>query len=289
VDGERLPSFDLVVATVGRVSELERLLASLEAQTHRDFRVILVDQNRDDRLEAVRQRHRALDLVDLRSQPGLSRARNAALAHVDRDVVAFPDDDCVFPPDLLERVVHRFAERPELLGVTGRAADQQGKSSSSWSTDASRLTRENVWNRAISFTIFLRRSVVESVGGFDEALGLGSMQPWSSGEEIDYLVRALDSGAEIDFDPSIVVVHDQRSFSPETLRSTGARDGASVGYILRKHRYPLRTVGRMLIRPAGGALLATAHRDGTRARFHVATLRGRLHGYRESTSAKTSA
>jgi hypothetical protein len=167
--------------------------------------------------------------------------------------------------------------------------DQHGKSSSSWSADASVLTQENVWNRAISFTIFLRRSVVENVGGFDEALGLGSMQPWSSGEEIDYLVRALATGAEVDFDPSIVVVHEQKSLSPEALRSTGARDGASVGYILRKHRYPRRTVGRMLIRPAGGALLAIAHRDGMRARFHVATLRGRLRGYRESTSAKSSA
>jgi GT2 family glycosyltransferase len=285
----RLPSFDLVVATVDRVDELQRLLASLEAQTHRDFRVLLVDQNDDGRLELVLQRQAGLDLVHLQAQPGLSRARNAALAHVARDVVAFPDDDCVFPPDLLERVARRFAEHPDLVGLTGRATDQGGTSSSSWSTDASLLTRENLWNRAISFTIFLRRSVVENVGGFDEALGLGSMRPWSSGEEIDYLVRALDSGARVDFDPSIVVVHELKSLSPATLRSTGARDGASVGYILRKHRYPRRTVGRMLLRPAGGALLALAQRDGTRARFHLATLLGRLRGYRESTSAKTSA
>src|SRR3954449_10523543 len=48
------------------------------------------------------------------------------------------------------------------------------------------LTRENLWNRAISFTIFLKREVVERVGAFDERLGL----PSSSGEEIDYLIRS---------------------------------------------------------------------------------------------------
>jgi len=55
----------------------------------------------------------------------------------------------------------------------------------------------------------------------------------------------------------------------------GARDGASLGYILRKHRYPRRTVLRMLVRPAGGVVLDPRH-----AGFHLATLRGRLRGYR---------
>jgi len=48
-----LPSFDLVVATVDRVEELERLLASLQEQTHGAFRVLLIDQNADDRLAAA--------------------------------------------------------------------------------------------------------------------------------------------------------------------------------------------------------------------------------------------
>ena len=53
------------------------------------------------------------------------------------------------------------------------------------------LTDDNLWNRAISFTIFLRRDVVEAVGPFDEELGLGSGRPWASGEETDYLIRAV--------------------------------------------------------------------------------------------------
>ena len=214
--------------------------------------MLVVDQNQDDRIVPL------LDdrIVRLRSDPGLSRARNAALPELTADVVAFPDDDCVYPRDLLARV----AERVEHLdGVTGREP--------SWTTRAAMLTRENLWNRAISFTIFLRRDVVERVGPFDERLGL----PTSSGEEIDYLIRALDSGAHIEYDPSLVVEHPEKDVD---RASVGARDGASIGYILRKHRYPPRVVARMFVRPAAGIALDPRH-----ARFHAATLRGRLRGY----------
>jgi glycosyltransferase involved in cell wall biosynthesis len=268
--------FDLIVATVERVDELDGLLASLERQTFGDFRVLVVDQNDDDRIEAVLRKHDRLELQQLRSARGLSRARNAALADVRGDVVAFPDDDCRYPDDLLERVALRLADQ-RLDGLTGREVDTDGHSSPSWRTDASKLTRANLWNRAISFTIFLRASLVARVGAFDEQLGLGAGTRWSSGEEIDYLVRAVDAGARIEYDPDIVVVHEGTT---RPVAEIGARDGASVGYILRKHRYPLRTVGGMFGRPVGGAMLALARRDRTRAAFHVSTLRGRVVGYR---------
>jgi GT2 family glycosyltransferase len=282
-----LPSFDLVVATLGRVEELDRFLRSLAAQTHQGFRVILVDQNEDDRLAPVLERYRSLELARLQSAPGLSRARNAGLRRVRAELVAFPDDDCSFPEDLLEHVARSFIPRPELDGLTGRAADEQGRSSPSWSPVGAMLTRANLWNRTISFSIFLRRKVVEQVGPFDEQLGLGSGHPWSSGEEIDYLVRAVDAGARIEFDPKIVVVHENKELAPAAFRAVGARDGASVGYILRKHRYPAGTLGWMLVRPVGGVLRALATRDAGRARFHLATLAGRLRGL--VSSSKSSA
>jgi glycosyltransferase involved in cell wall biosynthesis len=251
-------TFDLVVATIGRVEELERFLVSLEQQTHKEFRLLVVDQNDDDRAQQVLARHPSLGAERLTAPRGLSRARNAALPRVRADVVAFPDDDCIYPDDLLERVAARLAAG--LDGVTGREPG--------WTTSAAPLTRENLWNRAISFTIFLRCDMVERVGMFDETLGL----PNSSGEEIDYLIRAIDSGARIEYDPDLVVLHPAK---PRDLRAAGARDGMTIGYILRKHDYPLRVVSKMLLRPAAGVLL-----DRRQAGFHLATLRGRLRGYR---------
>jgi glycosyltransferase involved in cell wall biosynthesis len=271
-----LPSFDLIVATVDRVEQLKRLFASLDRQTHRRFRLLLVDQNDDGRLDQLLEQHSELDVQRLRSARGLSRARNVALSRVAADIVAFPDDDCTYPPDLLERVARRLAGDEGLDGLTGRAVDVHGDSSPSWERTAARLTRDNLWNRAISFTIFLRSPVLETVGAFDEQLGLGSQMPWSSGEEIEYLVRVVDAGRRIEYDPELVVLHDEK-VSPHTA---GGRDGASIGYILRKHRYPIATVGKMLVRPVGGAFFALARGDRERAAFHVATLRGRVRGYR---------
>jgi glycosyltransferase involved in cell wall biosynthesis len=256
-------TFDLVVASVDRVTPLRQLFSSLRRQTHKDFRVLLVDQNEDDRLAESVGDYSSLAIEHLRAPRGLARARNAALSRLEADLIAFPDDDCEYAPDLLERVAQRFSSDPSLDGLTGRADD-----SPRWKEDAATLTRDNLWNRAISFTIFLRHDVVERVGAFDERLGL----PTSSGEETEYLIRALDRGARIQYDPTLVVHHARKDAD---LAALGAREGASIGYILRKHRYPARTVARMFVRPAVGIVL-----EPRRAGFHLATLRGRVRGYR---------
>jgi glycosyltransferase involved in cell wall biosynthesis len=283
-----LPSFDLIVATVDRTQELGRLLESLEGQTYRGFRVLVVDQNDDERLGEVIGAHGSLSLERVRAPRGLSRSRNAALSKIKADLVAFPDDDCRYPSDLLERVARRFAADRGLGGLTGRSVDAQGHSSGTWPLDAAEVTRENIWHRAISYTVFLRASAVRAIGSFDEQLGLGSGTSWSSGEETEYLVRAVDAGVRVQYDPELTVEHAERTFSSVDLQDAGAREGASVGYILRKHSYRPATVGRMVVRPLGGALAALARRDRTRAGFHLATLRGRVRGYLGSTSSRNS-
>jgi GT2 family glycosyltransferase len=270
-----LPSFDLVVATVGREPELRRLLDSLRMQTRGAVRVLVVDQSGDDRLKGALA-GAEVELLRLRSEPGLSLARNVGLREVAADVVGFPDDDCSYPPDLLARVGERLTTGSGLDGVTGRVVGADGRSSLSWEPDRAILDRSNLWNRANSATMFLRRELVERVGPFDEELGLGARSPWRSGEEIDYLVRALDAGARIEYDPSLVVEH---RVVPDDA-AIGVRDGATVGHLLRKHGYPARTRARMLVRPIGGALVSLARGDVGRARYHAAAFRGRVRGLR---------
>ncbi len=63
-----------------------------------------------------------------------------------------------------------------------------------------------------------------------------------------------------------------------TTREIGFRDGASVGYLLRKHRYPRRVVARMLVRPARRRRCSRrSHATWIAARgTTLATLRGRI-------------
>ena len=279
VDELSLPTWDLVLCTVGRREEPARLLDSLRVQTHRGFRVVVVDQNDDERLAPVLARYAELDVLHLHAPRGLSRSRNAALPHLRAELVAFPDDDCAYPADLLERAARRFAEDPGLDGLTGRDTDSGGHGSRAWPDSRERVTAQNVWYYGLSAAVFLRRSLIELVGSFDERLGLGSATPWSSGEEVDYLIRAARLGARAEYDPELAVEHETRKLDRDALRAIGRRDGGSVGYLLGKHGYPRRSVARMLVRPVGGTALSLARRDPARARFHLNTLRGRLAGY----------
>ena len=247
--------------------------------------MLVVDQNDDGRVTEALARHPALDTVQLGSAPGLSRARNVALRQLQADVVAFPDDDCVYPDGLLEAVARKLTGRPDLDGVGGQAADPEGRPSGRWPARGCTIEQDTLWNRANSHTIFLRRELVERLEGFDEALGLGAGTPWHSGEEIELLVRALRQGARIEYDPELVVLHPARRLTSAGLRAIGRRDGASVGFILARHDYPARVVARMLVRPLGGAVVSLLRRDPSRARFHVATLRGRLAGLRAGRRA----
>lgn len=281
--------FDLVVATVDRTDDLRALLASLVAQTHRAFRLVVVDQNVDDRVSTLLDESTSLEILRLKSARGLSRARNVALPELTADIVAFPDDDCVYPPDLLERVARRFAGDPAVSGISGRAVAADASTAGRWPDAPGPITLDTIWHRANSHTIFLRRDVVRRVGVFDESLGLGSGTPWSSGEEIDYLVRALRLGVRLEYDPSLVVTHPVKPVTSDALVALGRRDGCSVGYILSRNRYASRTVARMLARPVLGALASLVLLDTTRARFHAATLRGRLLGLRAGARRRESA
>lgn len=114
----------LVVATINRTVELERFLASLDTQTYRNFEVIVIDQNPDDRLVPVLCRHAGLAISHLRSGRGLSKARNVGLRATKGEIIAIPDDDCWYPPQLLSTVAAWFASRSQtdlLLGITRNA------------------------------------------------------------------------------------------------------------------------------------------------------------------------
>lgn len=279
-------TFDLVVGTIERTGQLDQLLTSLDAQTHRGFRVLVVDQNTDDRVSHVLERHPGVAVEHLRAQPGLSRARNVALRHLEADVVGFPDDDCTYPSDLLTQVEARLASATLLDGLTGRPADEHGYATGRWPSAPVEVTLESVWRTVVSATLFLHRRVFDEVGGFDERLGLGSGTPTCAGEEIDLVVRALQRGARVAYDPSIVVRHPARDFSAAELARLGHSEGAALGYLMAKNRLPAREMAVRLVRPLGGAVLYGTLLDARRARFHWETLRGRIEGLRLGRSSR---
>lgn len=270
--------FSLVLATVGRTEELSNFLVHLAAQSYPIFELVVVDQNPDDRLIPVLADYVArFSIQHLRSAAGLSRARNVGLKHASGDVVAFPDDDCWYPPDLLGRVVHALIEHPESGGVTGRPVD---KSFSRFHKDSGPINKHNVFLRCSSVTMFLRRSVVDAVGEFDEDLGVGSTVGRIAGEETDYLLRALEAGFQFYFDADIEVFHREPALLYDRKSDRKARAyNTALGYLLRKYRYSPWYVAKTWIRAFGGMCLSAVSLDRPKMRYHANVLTGRVLGY----------
>jgi len=273
--------FSILLATVDRTAELYQLLESLALQTWRDFELLIVDQNPDDRLEEVIAEYAGhFPIRRMQSERGHSKAFNAGLRHVSGDVVAFPDDDCWYPEDLLERVAVLLEEHPQWSGVTGREiVEPSFQSGGRWDREAGPVTRANVWRRAISFSVFLRAEAVQDYA-FDETLGVGAGTPWGAGEETDYLLRLIADGHRISYDPSIGIWHMGRSgpYTVETYRKA-RRYGQGIGRVLRKHEYSTFSVSSHLIRPMGGAVLSLSRGNKEKARYHWSILAGRVYGW----------
>lgn len=274
--------FSLIMATLGRTVEIERLFHSLAAQSHKDFELIVVDQNPDDRVRKIVSRfEHAFKIVYLQSEKGLSKARNVGLRSVTGDLVAFPDDDCWYGPRILEHVTRALEQEPTLDGMTGCSVDENGKlSQGRWASEPFRIDRFNVWISATSYTIFLRAPAVRAVGRFDEQLGVGSGSKWGAGEEVNFLLGAIEKGYAVRYDPTLRINHpDPIMAFDDKAWARGKLYNRGFGRVLALHRYPLYFVLYLTGRAAAGCVLAALKGDGGRARYYWIAATQRVLGW----------
>lgn len=271
--------FSLIVATVGRNAELAELFQSLAAQTCQDFEVIIVDQNADDRLSWVETHGRFPFAVQRKrsSVQRVSHARNLGLAGATGEIVAFPDDDCIYPPDLLERVYQAFHDQPDLGVRTGPVGSPKGGFGSGRFLKVSgEINAYNVWLCSPAVTIFMRGEAVAAIDGFDEQIGVGAR--FGSGEDTDLVLRAVLAGWRGWYDIDQIAVHPDKALTPVATKRAFSY-GAGFGYILRKHRAPFPVLLTFVVRPLGGCIVSLMRWRLMNAEYYWRTLQGRIYGF----------
>ncbi len=276
------PKFSLILATVGRVRSVQRFLDSAVAQEYPNLEVIVADQNPDDRLNGLIQSFQSkLNIIHLRTALGLSRSRNDARKLITGEIVGFPDDDCVYPRGLLQRIANDLTHAPELGGIAGcPVASRTRQPFRGFASRQLPFTHQNVWRLSSSVGLFLRRDTMDRVGDFDETLGLGSGTPWISAEDRDYPLRALDLGIQLRYDPSLVIEHPAPEYD-NLYQAFGS--GAALGRILRRRSTPKLEVARLvLVRPLGGIVSSLLKGRIKTAVYYFQSLRGRLSGWRDA-------
>ena len=272
--------FSLILCTVGRRDEIGAFLDSLLAQgpVAADCQVLIVDQNRDDRLVGLLAGYAgrlAVEHVPTDTR-GLSRARNVGLARATGALVGFPDDDCEYLPGYLGRIADLFREDDQLDAITGHPTATRTPPPVAPARRV--LDRVGVMNRCQEFTIFVRRSSLGGVG-FNDRLGVGGGTPWGSDEGPDFLVRLVDAGRRVVYHPDLLVYHPDKiaTVTPATIRRA-ASYARGRGAFFRLHRFPLPIVAKSVFRPTVGCGLYLALLQPKRSAYYFAVATGIVRG-----------
>jgi len=181
--------FSLVMATIGRDKEPALFIEALKNQTYKNFELIIVDQNEDDRIDKIVPDNN-MDIKIIKSGiKGSSYNRNIGIKRITGDIIGFPDDDCEYEPGTLEKIAVFFKKNPDYSIYTCNTKDKykNGSIFRSLKKDCN-INLFNFLNTGISFAMFFRK---EALTGFllDEKLGVGTY--FGSGEESDLLLYLL--------------------------------------------------------------------------------------------------
>ncbi len=165
------PAVSVIVPTYERREAVRRAIASVLAQTFRDFELIVVDDgSRDGTDEGLAALSPLLRYVR-RPNRGVAAARNAGIRLARGRIVAFLDSDDVWLPHHLSLIVALFDRYPDaVLASTAPGYQNAGRASleRSWCEQAFPAILTRAIAGFVSSTA-VRRSDLDAVGGFDEA------------------------------------------------------------------------------------------------------------------------
>ncbi len=224
-----MPRFSLIVATLSRTTELRGLLESFTQQDFSDYEVILVDQNEDDRLQAVVDEFAGrVPIERIFSPKGVSTARNYGIRKATGELVAFPDDDCWYSPGLLAKVDQWFRDHRRYSILAVGAVDEEGvPSGNRWFQSSCDLHPINIFRTTFCSSLFIRCEALFG-NAFDEDM--------DRGEETDLVLRILNSGLRGRFDRTWHIGHPRRDMLSGSIPRERAKSyGWGMGNVLRKH------------------------------------------------------
>ncbi|HWB66284.1 MAG TPA: mycofactocin biosynthesis glycosyltransferase MftF [Mycobacteriales bacterium] len=222
----------VVVPVRDRARLLERCLAAVAGR----HRVVVVDDGSLDpsAIADVADRHDAT-LARRDRAGGPAAARNAGLAYVDGDLVAFLDSDCMPAPDWVDRLAGHFAD-PLVAAVAPRVVTDRSESARYLDRcGLLDLGRRRAGVRPLgrptyvpTAALLVRRTALQSLGEqpFDAALRYG--------EDVDLVWRLTAAGWRVRYDPSVEVRHAEPGTWPGRL-ARRYRYGSSAASLARRH------------------------------------------------------
>lgn len=225
------PFVSVVICTRDRPDQLEKCLNRLERQQYPRFEVVVVDNAPTSHAVQDIVKNYANNEVNFRycveSRPGLSWARNTGVAAATSDIIAFLDDDDEPDEHWLTGIVGGFARNNRIGCVTGiilpagldTAAEVLFEKIGGHSKG--RGFKRQIFSRSgpqsplfplppfgAGANMAFRRQALDSIGGFDVALGAGTST--AGGEDTLAMTLSMLAGYDIAYEPCALVWHHHR-------------------------------------------------------------------------------
>lgn len=224
----------VVIATRDRADSLARCLDSLMVQDYGRYDIVVVDNAPATAAtaELVRSRY-ASSPVRVRyvreDRAGLGRAHNAGLAVSGGDLLAFTDDDVLVDRDWVGRIAANFAASPRVGCVTGLILPAELKTRAQYWTE-----RHGGFGKGLERIVYdldehrpadplfpltagafgsganmaFSRQALDAVGGFDSALGAGTLA--RGGDDLASFAAVVRAGFQLVYEPGAIVWHHHR-------------------------------------------------------------------------------
>ncbi|WP_297431512.1 glycosyltransferase [Sulfurimonas sp.] len=259
--------FSLILATVNRDKEVKEFLTSISQQIYTNFEVIIVDQNNDNRVLKILPYFKKLDIKYIKSEKGLSKARNRGLKEAYGDIVGFPDDDCLYPKELLENINIFFKEHNYDI-LMGKTIDKE----TGGVVAGKNITKAQILKPSLilgsSTTLFIKRDKKNIV--FDEYFGIGAK--FNAEEENDLLFRLLKKGHIGYYIPDINYVYHPPSDLDYTNTIRAKQRAIGLGAFIAKHIYTKEGIIYFfkynVLRPFLGTILYILRFDFVKSKYY---------------------
>ena len=277
--------FSIVIPVRNNRSELISLLQTIEQQSYTEpFETLIVDQS--DIKEAPIEVSRGPCQWFRMEGVGLSRSRNLAFKNASGDYVICADVDVRFKVDALKTLDGITNSHPEYDAICGICINiEDGKPYSRYSGFKPKDVNFRNYDCCLASAMAIKRTVLSEVGLLDEHLGAGMR--YGSSEETDLVLRILQHGGKLLYQPHYEVLHP--SLKPEgmSLHAWTRKHylyGMGRGAMLRKHlrikpAWALKNLLLALSKPIAGILIEVLRLQGRQALRYTVSIIGRLHGF----------
>ncbi|MFL1453591.1 glycosyltransferase [Marinobacter sp. GN3S48] len=180
--------------------DIKKCLDSIKHQDYRSdqFEVIVIDNGSSDATKQIAV-DAGVQVVDAKSML-IGGVRNEGARLSKGDVLAYLDADCVAPPDWLSNGVSLLIGSDSVGAVGGRCsvADNATWIQRAWGWKNPESTEKQV-DILSTASFFLKKSIFNEVGGFNETL--------TAGEDTEISMKIIKSGRILILSPSVDVIH----------------------------------------------------------------------------------